>query len=302
MELYQKPAPREVLHDETEEDDDGLEEAIASFSDGSNTGFNINSYTTKHCPTMDGVLEELRKGIARLEEQREADAVRLKEMEDKVSKGLICEAPAPKKKSAFAETLNTLSRLQSSYRRCYWKSGSEMLFPILFGHLTYASHRCWTVYNKKAIFLAAEAWRIEYGQSVSHAAKKAAGGEILLFQRRGVDAYPLVGWRRIHVGELELFEGPEGQRCITLAEAFDVVMSSKVSSEDQKDARIAVSVLHRFLTEEMATTTSRHETQHPDGHDSDGEEEPQIPTSRVSVTTSTIEDWLWRGNNALVKT
>ena len=127
-----------------------------------------------------------------------------------------------------------------------------MFFLILFGHLTYASHRCWTVYIKKAIFLAAEAWRIEYGQSVSHAAKKAGGGEILLFQRQGVDDYPLVGWRRVQVGELELFEGPEGQRCNTLAEAFDVVMSSKVSSEDQKDARIAVSVLNKFLTEIVA--------------------------------------------------
>ena len=133
LELYQKPAPREVLHDETEEDDDGLEEAIAFFSDGINIGFYINSYTTKHCPTMDGVLEELRKGIARLEKQREAEALRLNEIVEKVSKGLTCETPAPKKKSAFAETLNTLSRLQSSYRRCYWKSGSEMLFPILFG-------------------------------------------------------------------------------------------------------------------------------------------------------------------------
>ena len=87
LELYQKPAPREVFHEEIEEDDDGLEEAIVSFSDGINTGFYINSYTTKHCPTMDGVLEELRKGIARLEVQREADAVRLEEAAEKISKG-----------------------------------------------------------------------------------------------------------------------------------------------------------------------------------------------------------------------
>ena len=142
---------------------------------------------------------------------------------------------------------------------------------------------------------------MEYGQSVSHAAKKAGGGEILLFRRQGVDDYPLVGWRRIQVGELEFFEGPQGERCSTLAEAFDVVMTSKVSSEGQKDARIAVSVLHRFLTETVATTTSRIETQHPDGHDLVGVENAQIPTSRVLVTTSTIEDWLWRGDDALVK-
>ena len=29
-------------------------EVTASFSDGINTGFYVNSYTTKHCPTMDG--------------------------------------------------------------------------------------------------------------------------------------------------------------------------------------------------------------------------------------------------------
>lgn len=71
VQLYKKPASRDGLHEDTEEDYDELEEATASFSDGINTGFYINSYTTKHCPTMDVVLEELRKGIARLEEQRE---------------------------------------------------------------------------------------------------------------------------------------------------------------------------------------------------------------------------------------
>eukprot|EP00969_Alexandrium_andersonii_P212527 9384398-Alexandrium_andersonii.AAC.1 len=38
-------------------------EAQAAFSDGLNTGFYINSYTTKQCPTMEGVLEELRRGL-----------------------------------------------------------------------------------------------------------------------------------------------------------------------------------------------------------------------------------------------
>ena len=37
-----------------------------------------------------------------------------------------------------------------------------MLFPIFFGHLTFASHRCWTIIIKKGVFLAAEAWRQEY--------------------------------------------------------------------------------------------------------------------------------------------
>ena len=69
---------------------------------------------------LEGVLDELRKGIERLDEAR-----RLAKDEQE-SKGLTC---GSKPKSPFAETLATLMRLSSSYRRCYWKSGSEMMFP-----------------------------------------------------------------------------------------------------------------------------------------------------------------------------
>ena len=40
-----------------------MEDSFASFSDGVNTGFYINAYTTKQCPTMDVVLEEMRMGL-----------------------------------------------------------------------------------------------------------------------------------------------------------------------------------------------------------------------------------------------
>ena len=36
----------------------------------------------------------------------------------------------------------------------------KTVFPILHGHLTFASHRCWTVYVKKAVFQAAECGEI----------------------------------------------------------------------------------------------------------------------------------------------
>ena len=75
---------------------------------------------------------------------------------------------SPATRSQFGATLDVLKRLSASYRRCYWKSGAEMLFPILFGHMTFASHRCWTVYVKKGVYLAAEAWRKLYGRAVRH--------------------------------------------------------------------------------------------------------------------------------------
>ena len=44
-----------------------------------NTGFYIHAYTTKLCPTMDGVLEELRARLERLNARREAEQARLEE-------------------------------------------------------------------------------------------------------------------------------------------------------------------------------------------------------------------------------
>ena len=90
---------------------------------------------------MEGVLEEMRKGLERLHQSREE--ARLRHEEDvraraasdaNGSTGSIEAPPAPReRKTPFAETLEVLKRLSASYRRCYWKSGSEMLFPIMSG-------------------------------------------------------------------------------------------------------------------------------------------------------------------------
>ncbi len=149
--------------------------SITAFADSINTGFYLNSYTTKQCPTMEGVLENLRQGLERLEAQREQEKANLESqcasLENTLGRELSKEELKQfKGKSAFAETMRTINRLNSSYRRCYWKSGAEMIFPILYGHMTFASHRCWTVYVKRAVFQAAESWRRKYGSSIRHAA------------------------------------------------------------------------------------------------------------------------------------
>ena len=103
-------------------------EILGSFSDGINTGFYINAYTTKHCPTMDGVLEEMRRGLERLHEAREAARARREEdlkakaAADDDAKGLTCgeavAVPAPRRRTTFGDTLEVLKRLSASYRRC----------------------------------------------------------------------------------------------------------------------------------------------------------------------------------------
>ena len=136
---------------------------------------------------MEGVLDNLRQGLERLEEKREREKAELdrKRARDEPVIGEKAAKKAHPAKSAFAETMATINRMSSSFRRCYWKSGAEMIFPILYGHMTFASHRCWTVYVKKAVFQAAESWRRQYGSSVRHAAIKAGGGEIIQHIRKG---------------------------------------------------------------------------------------------------------------------
>ena len=57
--------------------------SIGAFADAINTGYYVNSYTTKQCPTMEGVLDHLRIGVSRLEEQkkREEDDLKAKRLE-----------------------------------------------------------------------------------------------------------------------------------------------------------------------------------------------------------------------------
>ncbi|CAK0796442.1 unnamed protein product, partial [Prorocentrum cordatum] len=226
--------------------------ATAAFADAINTGFYVNSYTTKQCPTMEGVLENLRQGLERLEEQRAREQEELERgrARDAELVGKEAAMKVHKGKSTFAETMRTLNRLNSSYRRCYWKSGGEMIFPILYGHMTFASHRRWTVYVKKAVFQAAQAWRRLYGNSVRLAAIKAGGprGLSLLSFWPDMDPYPLRGWRWDNVHGQRLLVGPQGQTCETTVEAFDMEMSTPTDGTS-KALRQQLTMIQKFLNE-----------------------------------------------------
>ena len=192
----------------------------------------------------------------------------------------------PKKRlGRFAETLQVLKRLSASYRRCYWKSASEMLFPIFYGHMTFASHRCWTVFIKKGVFLAAEAWRREFGRAVRHAALRDGGGEILQYNRSGMDPYPLVGWKKIALegSGLVVYEGPDGDVLESLQEVYDHVVATRTAMTGVDKSKVNLSVLQHFLNE----CCSEQEERSEEGR-------------RFVLTTSTLEDYLHRGDHPVV--
>ena len=124
--------------DDTSAFADKLElDAQAAFSDGLNTGFYINSYTTKQCPSMEGVLVEMRRGLERLQAPRQAQQEKMKlelqqRGEDPDKSLSAADRRALGGKSKFGETLDLVKNLSASYRRCYWKSGADRMFPIFY--------------------------------------------------------------------------------------------------------------------------------------------------------------------------
>ena len=275
---------------ESQADMDALElETQAAFSDGLNTGFYINAYTTKQCPTMEGVLEEMRRGLERLQQQREQEQEMLQQKlksEEKGLKGaLSADARAQAGRSRFAQALDVVKRLSASYRRCYWRSGSEMLFPIFFGHMTFTSHRCWSVYVKKGVWLAAEAWRRKFGEGLQHEKKNNAGGQSLRYVRSGLDPYVLAGWRQetSEDGSV-MYLSPDGVQFKELVHAYehDVALKAPAVTSGRESKQV-ISFLEKFLQDSGAER-----------------EERKKGGDRVVVTTSSLEDWLFRGEHPLL--
>lgn len=279
--------------------------SVASLSDGINTGFYINSYTTKQCPTMGGVLEELRLGLERLQLQREREAAVQEQIAVKDPASMTAEdRKVLKGKSSFGEALRTLNRLSSSYRRCSWKSGTEMLFPILFGHLTFASHRCWTVYVKKGVFMAFEQRRNIWGEALRKSAEQAGGGEMLHHLRPGMPPFPLLGWRRRAADSgTELLRGPNGETCSTTAEAMSILLAS---TAQDRASRKALEALCEMLTgrasaKETNYASTRHEVIAGSSAVGTSAGAQAELSERRTVFTSSYDDWMWRGDDPIVR-
>ena len=161
-----------------------------------------------------------------------------------------------------------------------------MMFPIVYGHLTYASHRCWTVYIKKGVFLAAEAWRREYGSSLRHKAKQDGGRAAVQFFGRGVDPYTLEGWSEEKDEDgRAAYVSPEGQRFPDILTAYEHDVATK-AARDTPDNRQVVSFLAKFMRD-MCTES--------------GEAPKTGDGFRIVRSTSTLDDWLHRGDHPVLR-
>ncbi|CAE7805372.1 unnamed protein product [Symbiodinium sp. CCMP2592] len=296
----------------------GVSEA---FSDGVNSGFYINTYTTKANPSLAGMLEELRRGwrrfvdtegIERLESER---AVR--EQEAAEARRLAAEDGAVLRNGRgklFRETMKTLSRLSSSYRRCHWKSAAEVIFPLLFEHLTFASHRTWKLYTKKAVYFCVEAWKRRYGPSVLRCEPR-PDSEPVVYHREGVDEVVLQGWRKVvreeklTGEEIHLYIGPVGQVCRSVEEAFDEDQAAASCCKDaQHKLTFMQALLEQHAVKERVSEDPKAEDRESNlqslqatGEDAAVSACRSYGKNGLVVTTSSLEDYLFRGDHPLVR-
>ena len=122
-----------------------------------------------------------------------------------------------------------------------------MLFRIFYGRFTYASHRCWMVYIKKGVFLAAEAWRREYGSSLRHNTKQNKGRAAVQYLGRGVDPYTLEGWSEEKDDDGQtVYVSQNGVRFPDIQTAYEHDVATS-AARDAPDHRKVVSFLAKLL-------------------------------------------------------
>ena len=118
--------------------------------DSHNTGHYVNSYITKLSPTMDDVQRKLLDGVRRVHnEWSEAQTRKQAGAEAANGASALTHAATQARQEQLRRTMQMLMRFESSFRRASWKSGCEMVSPILFGHLSFTTHRCWAVFMRK---------------------------------------------------------------------------------------------------------------------------------------------------------
>ena len=103
-----------------------------------------------------------------------------------------------------------------------------------------------------------------------------------------MDPFPLQGWHWVDVDGERLLENTIGQRCATAVEAYDYEFADIRSGDSDKDSRAQLTFLQQFLNQcctESITLT----------------EEDEESKVRQIVTTSPLEDWLWRGDDPILK-
>ena len=191
--------------------------------------------------------------------------------------------------------MQVLSQFESSFRRASWKSGSEMVFPMLFGHLAFLTHRCMTVFLRRAQFLAQETWRQAYGQLAIQGGLPDDSCEIT-YQLPDGREVKLQGWREGTRGDTLVYEGPDGQELSAEDFAQEAI---RVARDQPNTGRIAGTAALRRLGNQIQEGCAEDPeiVEEAGGSDARGRRGP----AAKAVALSQLDDWLHRGEDPIVR-
>ena len=164
----QKPEPMEVSADSTwlESLLQELEqETQGAFQDAHNQGFYINEYTTK----VHALGDKLMQGL-----QRIAQKIHASEADGSVEKLTTRQRNKERVKMVLKKLVHLMNSLQV-------KSGSELVFPMLFDHMSFATHRCWETNLKVAYAKTLSAWQDHFKGSLKALHEKASVSQSIGF-------------------------------------------------------------------------------------------------------------------------
>ncbi len=123
-------------------------------------------------------MKHLRTGVERKLEEIKAEDRRLQEEHTVTGSG-------PKWMPPSKKQAQLLLRIQTAYTRSKHVGGAQLVFPMLFGHMCYNTHRCWNVWVKTAAWRAHESWRRAYASACPQPPRKPSDREQLAIAHRG---------------------------------------------------------------------------------------------------------------------
>ena len=255
-------------------------EMEAMFQDALNTGFYINEYTTKANVLGTKVLQGLRR----------ASEKHMQDMTAAAAKTANGDMPTRMKQS-----MALLRKLVYMTARLNIQSGSEMAFPMLFGHLSFSTHRTWEMNLRMPAAKALTSWESKNSlivRRIHEQPQLALNIGMLLPSSEGVDLPK--GWFLIPDNTAEekyWFQAPKGYRFKTLEaakrhqeKAADLVQSPGIDGGDVDAAAPAVPTIPSNSNDGQAIDSCK-----------------ASGTESISmVSANFFDDWMHRGKNNIL--
>ena len=228
-------------------------------------------YTTKMGVGMAEFMKYLRAGVERkLEEIKDEDR-RLQEQHKATGTGR--QSVAPSKKQA-----QLLLRIHTAYTRAKHVGGAQLVFPMLFGHMCYSTHRHWNVWIKTAVWRAQESWRRAYASQLPRPQQKASDREQLAIAHRGCMVFLPKNWRR--------------------RPSDNAILAPDGSVYDSDASALAA----HYQTESIARTVTTADMQQlVDFTQNQNGDATTMEVNGAIVTTNQLDDYIHRGQHPLLK-